>query len=240
MLFVTASLGLYLWFAYARIYNIIGDANLTSPYIESRIVLQNATGAGKVKYVVVGDSLGAGVGAGTVEETYPYVYAKKLLKNHQEVNVVNLARPGDTTNDVIKNQLGEAVAEAPDYVTVLIGINDIHNHVSADQFEKNYHHILTTLLSDTRAAILVINLPYMASEKLVYPPYTLLLDLRTREFNVIIKALVVASGERVKYVDLYSGVKDVSKTDSAYYSSDYFHPSGKGYGYWSQIINATK
>lgn len=228
--------GLYLWFSYANFYNTIGLVNLKSPYTTSRIVLKNPEGKDKAKYVVLGDSLGAGVGAKSVEETYPYLMAKKLVVEYQEVEVINLSVPGAMSKDVLKDQLEPTLKENPDYVSLLVGINDIHNRVPLANFSLNYQNILETLKIRTKAKIVVINLPYLGSKIAVRFPFSLVLDKKTQEFNRIINSLVDQNNPRFVLVDLYSATKD-AQNQPIYYAPDNFHPSGAGYTLWSKTIN---
>jgi len=215
---------------------MIGQVNLKSPYATQWLVLENPQGKGKVKYVVLGDSLGAGVGAQSVEETYPYLVAKKLSADYQQVELVNLAVPGAVSDDVLNNQLKPALAENPDYVSLLIGINDIHNVVSLADFNRNYQNILETLENKTKAKVVVINLPYLGSKTAVRFPFSVILDRITQEFNGVISSLVDQNNPRFVLVDLYS-VTNNAQTQPTYYARDNFHPSGAGYTFWSKTIN---
>lgn len=228
-------IAVYLLFSYTRMYKIIGEKDLKSPYKERRIVMENLTQQGAIKYVALGDSLSAGVGSSRIEETYPYLFALKLSEKYNKVEFINLAYSGDQTQEVLSNQLEPAVKEKPDYITLMIGINDMHNRVPEETFINNYKTILNRLLSDTTAKIIVINIPYLASDKLVYPPYDDILDLKTRQYNEYISS--VSKHERIKFIDLYESVDKNSRSQTDYYSTDFFHPSGTGYVLWSKIIN---
>ncbi len=230
----------YLLFFYIRFYHFIGDVNLKSPYTVTSLTLDNPKGDGSVKYVALGDSLSAGVGSQNVNDTFVYRYAKNLSEKYQNVSVLNLAQPGGTTVEVINNQISQTIKFKPDYVTLLIGINDLHNKRTLGDFQKKYGFILDELLTKTDAQITVINIPYLGTSKIVYPPFNLLLDLRTKQFNNIISTVVNTKEQagRIRYVDLYKNTYLISKQDLKYYSSDQFHPSGDGYILWGQIINA--
>ncbi|HLD51077.1 hypothetical protein A3K34_01865 [candidate division WWE3 bacterium RIFOXYC1_FULL_40_10] len=226
----------YLYFSYARFYNYIGELDLRSPYTTKAFDIDNPLGNGFAKYVALGDSLSAGVGSLDTKNTFVYDYALKLSSTYQKVSVVNLGEPGATTYDLINRQLPEAILAQPDYITLLIGTNDIHCRSSAVNFERNYSQILQELLSKTNAQIIVINLPYLGSEKIAYPPYNLVLDFRTKQFNRIISSLV--DSDRLKLVDLYEASYDFAKNSPDFYSTDLFHPSDTGYALWGKLINA--
>ncbi len=210
--------------------------NLSSPYTTSRVVLENPQGKGTVTYVVLGDSLGAGVGAQTVEETYPYLLAKKLSDTYQKIELVNLAVPGAVSKEVLDGQLTKALTENPDYISLLIGINDIHNRVPLATFRQTYQNILDSLESNTQAKIVVINLPYLGSKTAMRFPFNVILATRTREFNKVIKSLVDQHNPRFVLVDLYSATEE-ARDHQDYYAKDNFHPSGEGYLFWSKAIN---
>lgn len=230
----------YLWFSYIRLYHFIGDINLKSPYLENSLVIENLQGKGSVKYVALGDSLSSGVGSSNIKETFVYLFALNLSEKYEKVSLLNLAWPGDTTLEVIKNQIPQAIKEKPDYITLLIGGNDVHNKRTVTDFSKNYQYILNELLTKTNAQITVINIPYLGSSKIVYPPFNFLLNFRTRQFNQVISNLVtnLSNNSRIHFVDLYKNTYTLSKQNPNYYSSDLFHPSGEGYILWGDIINA--
>jgi len=230
----------YLAFSYVRFYHTIGDVNLKSPYADKTLALENAAQKGSVKYVALGDSLSAGVGSADIKETIVYLHALKLSEKYEKVNVLNLARSGDTTTEVIRNQLPQAIEEKPDHTTLLIGINDIHNKRTLADFRNNYQLILNELLTRTSAKITVINIPYLDSRKTAYFPFNYLLNFRTTQFNKIISSLVaeINSSDRIRLVDLYGQTLAISKQSSAYYAADLFHPSAEGYLIWGEIINA--
>ncbi len=233
------SLFAYLYLTYAKFYHLIGEKNLQSPYTSNTFTLENLQTKGSVKYVALGDSLSAGVGAQNVNETFVFRYALNLFENFGKVDSLNLAQRGATTKEVITEEISQAIAFKPDYITLLIGINDVHNKRSRKEFEQNYHDILSELINKTGAQIVVINLPYLGSAQIVRPPYNFLLNYRTLQFNKIISNVVNSFNisKRIKLVDLYQDTYKLQKENPNYYSSDLFHPSGEGYMLWSQVIN---
>ncbi|AHB40759.1 MAG: Adventurous gliding motility protein C [uncultured bacterium] len=228
---------LYLYLSYAGFYNNMKEKNLQSVFKGNLMIFDNPDAGGSVKYVALGDSLSAGVGSESMEETIVYLFASELSKTYGKVNAVNLALPGGTTEDVINDQLPFTISEKPDYVTLLIGVNDIHNKRTEKDFRENYSLILNELVSKTEAKIVVINLPYLGADKAILPPYSWILNSRTQKFNKVISELVTGNESRIRLVDLYGKTYKISKQVPGYYSSDLFHPSGKAYLLWSQFIN---
>ena len=232
---------LYLYFAYSYFYYFIGRTKLSNPSTENPKHLYNTNGEIKsVKYMSLGDSLSAGVGSLDGKNTFTYQFAKNLSNKYQKVEFYNVAWPGNTTTEVIKNQLPQAIAEDPNYITLLIGTNDVHNRMSEEEFKKNYGLILQELLSQTNAQIVVINIPYLGSDKIVLPPYNWILDMKIKTFNKIISDQVDIwnVSKRIKFVDLYKETGGSEAQNKDYYSPDLYHPSDKGYLIWAQIIDA--
>jgi lysophospholipase L1-like esterase len=228
------SLVFYLNRAYASPYDLIGQKNLQTPYTKDTFIIQNPPSyyntdkLTTLKYVAMGDSLTAGVGSDKYQDTFPYVYAQNLLNKSYEVTFVNLSEPGITSSELVKNQLSKAITENPDYITLLIGINDVHNFNSLDQFRKNLSTTLNELHTSTHANITLMTIPLLGVDNFPYP-FNYLLQRRTNEFNQAIKTLPEIKYARL--VDLYLPGPD-------YYSSDKFHPNNQGYIFWGKLINA--
>lgn len=220
--------GVYLYLTYAYFYSFLGRKNLVAPNHETTMIIGNQSGSKTIKYTALGDSLTAGIGVSDYKNSYPYLVALKLSSKNN-VELTNLARAGDTSLDVVTNQLPKVLLEKPDLVTILIGINDIHNLKSLKEFEDNYTQIIT-VLKKSGAKLYVLSLPYLGSDKIVYFPYNLFLDLRTKQLNNVIKKVSTDVG--AEYIDLYLLSKSAN-----FYSSDQFHPGEAGYQEWSKVIN---
>lgn len=232
----------YLIFMYARFYNTIGEINLQSPYIQKQFSLENPQKEGAVRYVALGDSLTAGVGSNSIKSTFVYQFATKLSLQFGKVEVVNLAIPGATSEDLITNQLPQVAQEKSkfsnetQYITLLIGINDIHNKVSVADYNNRLVYIVNQLLTKTDARIILISLPYLGASDVIPFPLSAVLDARTKQFNKV--TAEVEQGDRIKLIDLYTPTWQAFTENSRYYAPDHFHPSGEGYLLWGKIIHA--
>lgn len=185
-----------------------------------------------MKYTALGDSLTAGVGSADYRKTFPYLLAKQL-SSKSPVALINLAFPGADAHDVLTSQLPKAISDQPEFISLLIGVNDIHNLRSKTDFERDYRQIVDGIIQKTTAKLVLINIPYLGQDALVWPPYNFLFDLRTRQFNSIIAG--VAQEKKIRYIDVYHLV---SFNSPDLYSSDEFHPSEKGYLLLGDVINA--
>ncbi len=232
---ILAVIGLYLNRAYAHIYNTIGAANLPPVNrIGDQLVFNNMTATSSLVYLALGDSLMAGAGTSSAQDSLPYLLADRLAGRDKKVILQNYSVPGYKTADLINNLLSPAVQTKPQVITLLIGVNDIHNNVSADVFRHNYGEILERLTKETSAAVYAVNIPFIGADTMMLPPYQVYFDARTREFNAIIKELSVKY--HIVYIDLYTPTVALFKQAGAHYSADLFHPSAAGYKIWAGII----
>lgn len=224
-------IAVYLNRTYSRIYEH-NEKFLLSPYKMTLINIPKLNSANKITYVSLGDSLSSGVGSNDYKKTLTYIFADNLSKK-TSVDFINLALSGATTSDLINNQLSKAIKLNPDYITLFIGTNDIHNLIPAKKFEENIDIILEKLTKETKAKIIVFNLPYLGSEDLITAPYNILFDSKTREFNVILEN--ICTGKNITLIDLYTPTKEFSKKID-FYSEDGFHPSSEGYLLWGNLL----
>jgi len=233
ILFIIIILGIYMYLSYSYIYNEVSKKDLRSPDKNQTYLIGNNNYSKNLVYVSLGDSLTAGVGVDNYEQSYPYLIAEKL-SGENNIILKDRSVPGFKSGDVKNILLPIAISDKPDIVTLLVGINDIRDNVSKEDFEKNYEQIIKILTQETRAKIYVINIPFIGSSRLILPPYNYYFNYETNEFNKIIEGL--AQKNNVQYIDLYSPtMKEFKKSDS-YYSTDLLHPSAKGYNSWANII----
>ncbi|MFA5933208.1 MAG: SGNH/GDSL hydrolase family protein [Microgenomates group bacterium] len=227
------SLAFYLNRSYSMIYNRNLVPDLTSFWMRP-ITFTNPNFQNSVKYVSVGDSLTVGIGTIDGKKTLPYIIASKLSEN-MSVILVNVAVKGATVKDVAISQLPVAIAEKPNYVTVFIGTNDVHSLISVSSFEAKMDYILNFLTTQTSAKVIVFNLPYLGSERLILFPYNLFFEYQTKQYN---QALFrVARKYNVSLIDFYTPTKNQFSRQPNFYSVDSFHPSGEGYIMWGSLLN---
>lgn len=225
-------IGVYLYAANAYFYHRIHIGYLVFPDTTHSYTIQ---GPGAAKpYAALGDSLTAGVGATKYNDSFPYRVAEKMSAE-SAITLKVFAYPGLTSAGLVTSYLPPAVETQPDIVTILIGINDIHNWVSAREFEKNYRTILASFPADT-TRISAISIPYLGSNTALFPPLNFYFAWKTRHFNAIIKRLAAEYG--ATYIDIAEPTHELFKTDGVQYAADSFHPSAIGYQQWVDIIYA--
>lgn len=184
--------------------------------------------SGPIVYLALGDSTGSGVGAR--EGGYVARLFKRILTHRPGSRLINLCFSGATTADVLREQLDSGLRATPHLVTLGIGINDIGHGVSLEQFSKNYGEIVAQLKNNTKATIIVTNLPDISSAPRIPAAMRSEYNQLIVEFNRRIAETAAAHG--VIVFDVYTVTHEELPSHPEYFSGDGFHPSDQGYELW--------
>lgn len=225
---------LYLWFGYAAIYDQIGDRALTNMNISSVYKFNEQSSGEPLVYVALGDSLTYGVGADSYQESFPYLLADKLAGENKPLTLIPLAFPGIKTVDIINNFLDQAISLQPDVITLLIGVNDIHNKDSLTKFNKHYNDLVSSLKTKTKADIYLISLPFIGDKTLMPSPWQEIFLERTIQFNKEIEKIAIDND--LVFIDITSSTQELFKNNGDHYATDHFHPSSLGYKLFENLI----
>jgi acyl-CoA thioesterase I len=183
-----------------------------------------------IRYVALGDSTGAGSGA--KEGGYVARLFKRMVAKKPDAQLTNLCVSGATTVDVLRDQVDRAVRTDPMLVTLGVGINDIGDGLSLEQFGSNLEQILTRLQRNTRATIVITNLPDISSAPRIPQ------QIRSEYLQQIIafnrKLEEIASSNGITVFDIYTITHERLPSHPEYFSEDGFHPSDKGYALWAE------
>jgi acyl-CoA thioesterase-1 len=190
------------------------------------------------RYVALGDSTGVGVG-GKADGGYPERLFRRLKLAGINAGILNLARNGATTNDVVQGQVQKAVSMRPALITLGIGANDLWRMIPLGTFEMNLK-LIADSLEASEAAIVVSNLVDLSQA-----PIAALVDLglrvpralfarRVQEINDRLNAL--ARRKRFTVVDVFSLTSRELPSHPEYFCPDGFHPSPAGYDRWSELM----
>ncbi len=230
--FVLLLISGYLFFSYTQINSQISKRDSQPPPGDSRAVL---LGQGQTPFyiLVLGDDLPAGVGATDIKKSFPYKMAEQLSDTASTVNLINLSKPGATSEDVINSQIPQALNEHQvSHILIEVGTNDIIEGVDGVQFQKNYESILGKLRINS-AKIFALNIPYLGSPEFLTFPFSTLQDLKIRQFNNIIKEAAKLNG--ANYLDIHNNTPEL-KSDESVYSKDQFHPNDQEYSVFADLI----
>jgi acyl-CoA thioesterase I len=189
-----------------------------------------------LKYLPLGDSYTICTGAGE-KDSWPLLLAKHLSEKGIRTELLaNPARNGFSTQNLIDHELPLVKKLKPDFVTLLIGVNDWVRGVDKEKFTKNLIYILDEVqknLSD-KNKILLITIPDFG----VTPQgknYSGGRDISAgiSEFNAVIKK--EAEKRKLKLVDIFEVSKGM-KDHPDLVAEDGLHPSAKEYAIWEKMI----
>lgn len=189
--------------------------------------------AAAVVYTALGDSTGVGVGARDGRGYVARLF-ERLGKERAGARLHNLCVSGATTEDVLREQLGAAIATRPTLVTLGIGINDIGHGMPIERFARNYEEIIKRLKTETSARIVITNIPDMSFAPVI--PASQRDDTRrsVQLFNEKLEA--IAKRYALLVVDTYAETHRVIPSHPEFFSEDGFHPSAEGYEYWAEAM----
>jgi lysophospholipase L1-like esterase len=229
-LIIIGLLALYLNRSYAHIFSLIGAGNLHNP-TSSKSYVVNSDKTQKIKIAFLGDSLTAGVGVKWLEDTYPYVIAKKMANQYQ-VEVLTLGIPGAMADDVLNHQVKVVNDFVPDKVVVFVGINDMINRIPLVRVENNLQQIINNL-NINKDNLFIVNIPYLGTSNLYLPPWKTYFSHQMGRYNKIFTDL---KNNGYNVIDIFSTTEKQFKTDDSLYSVDQFHPGNNGYKLIADVI----
>jgi lysophospholipase L1-like esterase len=193
--------------------------------------------AGALRYLALGDSYTIGTGASAEAHNYPSILAARLTGTAgSEVEVTNPAVNGFTTRDLIEKELGYVTTVKPDLVSVLIGVNDLVQGRTPEQYREAlveiYDEVAALALGSGR--VIAISIPNWS----VTPAAATFGDpdqLRalTETFNRI--ALREAEARGFTWVDI-TAASIAGSGSPGWISSDQLHPGDAQYAAWAEVI----
>jgi lysophospholipase L1-like esterase len=184
-----------------------------------------------LRYVALGDSYTIGT---SVEETerFPDQLVTALADDPVKLDLVaNLGVDGYTAADLIRDELPELGALRPDFLSLLIGVNDVVQGVRLDDYAARVAHILASLLTHVAAdRIVVASIP----DYTVTPSGADYGDPRRQHDaivanNTAMARLAAANG--IAFVDIFALSREAA-LDRTLVARDGLHPSGLQYARW--------
>ncbi len=181
-------------------------------------------------YVAFGDSTTYGIGARSLEQTYPYGVAQALADAGYFVHVRNVGRSGARLDEVVGTQL-PGVSGHIDAVTVSIGGNDATHLTAPARYRGLVDELMAALAARQIPMVLVASTTDMKLTPSIPPVAATVVGIWAERQNREMRPAVLEHG--FAYVDLYAH----GKLDApALYAADEFHPSDAGYGKWRPLF----
>jgi len=184
-----------------------------------------------LRYVALGDSYTIGTSVGEAER-----WPNQLVARTPALILVdNLGVNGYTSADVIRVELPQLDALRPEFMTLLIGVNDVVQGVPEETYRRNVERILDDLVLQVGAGrVLVVTTPdYTVTPAGANYGDPVLQAAGIRSNNAIETAAAEARGVRV--VDIYS-ISLGAAGDRGLVAGDGLHPSGRQYRLWVDAI----
>lgn len=197
--------------------------------------VSSTAGTTGLRYVALGDSYTIGTSVAPAER-FPDQLVAALGPNEPTMTLVaNLAVNGFTSRDVIDVELPELDTYDPEFVTLLIGVNDVVRGVSLATYEANVVTILDALLARLPAERIVV---------LAIPEYTVTPQganygdpqqqrAAIQRNNAAMENLATARG--IRSVDIYD-ISLEAESDRSLVADDGLHPSGAQYARWVERL----
>ena len=190
-----------------------------------------------MRYLALGDSYTIGTGASSKARNYPSILAARLtVATGRKVGLTNPAVNGFTTVDLIANELDYVDRLKPQLVSILIGVNDLVQGRTAEQYRTSLVRIYDKVagLGLARGRVVAISIPNW-SEVPAAKNFGDKAALRglTDTFNAI------AQDEAEKRGFLWIDITPVSTSamgSPSWISSDQLHPGDAQYAAWADII----
>ena len=185
-----------------------------------------------LRYVALGDSYTIGTALDDTRDRWPDQLVAALGDRPPSLALVaNLGVNGYTSRDVIEAELPRLDELAPEFASLLIGVNDVVQGVPAETFRANAARILDALRGRLAADRIVT---------IATPDYTVTPEggsygdptqqaAGIRVNNETLRDLASARG--VAYVDIHD-LSLRAASDRTLVAADGLHPSGRQYGLW--------
>ena len=186
-----------------------------------------------LRFVVLGDSTAAGLGAGSPEHAYATVLSERLGRAGYRVELLAFGVSGARVRDVAEEQAALAVDARPDLVFIGIGANDTTHLTSLASVERDMDSALTAL-ETTGATVVVAGPPNMRAHAWLEPLRTLA-GWRGAAVAGRIEAVARRHGFLTVPLAEEAGPYFAANPADAYASDD-FHPGPGGYRAWADAI----
>jgi acyl-CoA thioesterase-1 len=185
-----------------------------------------------VRYVALGDSYTIGTSVSSVES-----WPSQLAGRVPDLQLVaNLGVNGYTSADLIDEQLPALAGLQPDFVTLLIGVNDVVQGVSAATYRANVEEILGKVL----ALVPIDRLLCVATPDYTVTPQGAAFGSPEQQRAGIERVNAVlrnaCGGRGARFASDIFEISQRAAADRSLVAGDGLHPSGSQYALWVDAI----
>lgn len=179
-----------------------------------------------MRYLALGDSYTIGTGASDAAHSWPTIIAARL-----DAELINPAVNGYTTLDLIREELPYLKGVQPELVSVLIGVNDLVQGRSPDQYRRSLRTIYDAVYGHKGAAISIPTWSYVPAAADFGGKYRV--DRLTTIFNDVAREEADARG--LTWVDI-TAASTSNISAKGWIASDRLHPGDVQYAAWAEVI----
>ena len=201
--------------------------------VDARVEPAGASSRDSIRMAVLGDSTVAGVGSPTEAESLPVLIAERVAAaSGRSVEVTGFGIPGARTGTLTSEQL-PMVGGGYDVIVLVIGSND----ATHGTFWRTLGRQTTEMLDHATTLggpVILAGTPRFSGTEIIPEPLRTMVDRYSGILRGEQRAAAATAG--VRFVDLaadasprFAGVPEAT-------SSDGFHPSPIGYGFWADAI----
>lgn len=190
-----------------------------------------------IQYLALGDSYTIGTGASSESRNFPSVLSRLLAQaTGREVTLTNPAVNGFTTLDLLAKELDRINGLKADVVSVLIGVNDLVQNRSAEEYKGSLTTIYDRigamrLAPECVASISIPNWSVVPAAAQYGEPR--LIKAVTNDFNAIARKEALERG--FTWVDI-TGVSTYRLGSPGWIAADELHPGDAQYQAWAEVI----
>lgn len=203
------------------------------PFTVDRTVGPAGSRRAPLELRVLGDSTAAGVGTASVEDTLPSLLAERVARRTgRPVHVVGLGVSGTRTADQSASQI-PTVRDA-DVVVVVVGSNDVIHATPPWRMREQ----TAQMLADTARAgapVVLGGIPRFYGVGALAQPLRAIVDGYAGVLRDVQRDVASARAD-VTFVDIAALASPRFLGVPASMSSDAFHPSTVGYGFWADAL----
>jgi len=196
-----------------------------------------AGGLAPLELVVLGDSTTAGVGSPSAAQSLPVLVARQVAdRSGRAVHVVGHGVSGARTDTVRSEQVPRVLDEGVDVVLVVVGSNDVTHLTPWWQMQTRTAALLDAARERSGAPVVLGGIPQFRTVPALLQPLRTLTGAYAVPLRRAQRAAVAAAGEGVSFVDIAALASPRFLGVPESMSSDGFHPSEIGYGFWADAL----
>ncbi len=202
-----------------------------------QLLFVSAVQGAAIRYVALGDSYTTGTGVAP-EKTWPAQLTKKLQAAGLDFELVaNLGQNGWTASQVLSGQIPLLAGHKPDFVTLLIGVNDwIRSGAPSRLFTRHVQRLIDRIeetLSPSGKLLLVTIPDFSCSPSGKKWGYGKSAPNGMTRLNRIVES--AATARKLPVVDIFPLSQQLC-ADAGMFAEDELHPSAAQYALWVERI----